>query len=401
MHDVGGRTPLAINDRAIALLTDLISLQTVNPMGRPYPGRLPVERPVVEYLERLFAPFGVKTTRQSCAPFHESLLMTIPGQTDAPGSLFESHIDTVPADDWSDRAFAPCLKNSRIYGRGACDDKGSLSGMVLALLQLLESGRQPPQTVWLLAAGDEEHGQTGIRHLIAAERLPIGRGIFGEPTQLVPVIQHKGTIRWDITVRGKSAHTSQAELGHNAILETLPVITALARYEHQLRATCTSPFMSGPSLTVTMIQGGRTRNMVPDACTISVDFRILPGMDRQRSVDDLFAWLSALNLPLEHSEFQCFAPALSTSPEDPFVASVIDLCRDVLGRTMVPAGVPYGSDAGWLPEGIPAIVLGPGSIAQAHAVDEYVETEQVVQSAAIYYRIMAHDWTSIKTLTMP
>lgn len=389
------------NVHARQLLCDLIALKTVNPMGRPWEDSVPIERPVIEYLEALFAPYNVKMCRQPCSPVHESLLVAIPGRTDASGTLLESHIDTVPADDWPDRAFMPRVEDGRIYGRGACDDKGSLAAMTLALLEVLESGEQPPQTIWFLAAGDEEYGQAGIKHFLDNHRQPIGRAVFGEPTELVPVIQHKGTIRWDITVQGESAHTSRPELGCNAILRAMQVIDQLARHEKSLQDRHRSELISGPTLTVTMIRGGRTRNVVPDECTMAVDFRILPGMDRQHSVDELFTRLSELKIPTIHSDFQCFAPALNTSADNPFVQDVLKICHAVVGRRVAPTGVPYGSDAGWMPDDIPAIVLGPGNIAQAHAVDEYVEFQQFVQATAIYHRILMHDWSSVPSVTMP
>lgn len=122
------------------LVCDLVALQTVNPMGRPYDGSVPVERPVVEHLERLFAPFDVQLERQRCSSIHESLLVTVQGRTTGPGTLFESHVDTVPADDWRERAFCPRRDGDRIFGRGACDDKGPLAAMVTALLQVLRTG---------------------------------------------------------------------------------------------------------------------------------------------------------------------------------------------------------------------------------------------------------------------
>jgi acetylornithine deacetylase/succinyl-diaminopimelate desuccinylase-like protein len=348
---------------------------------------------VVEYLERLFSPFGFEMRRDRCSPIHESLLITIPGSTVAPGTLLEAHIDTAPADDWLDCAFRPRREGSTVFGRGACDDKGSLAAMVLTLLELLESGQRPPQTVYFLAAGDEEYAQTGIKKFLAELPAPIGRGIFGEPTECVPVVQHKGTIRWDITVHGRTAHTSQPEIGRNAIIDMTRVISHLAKYQEELRRGVQSPWMSGPTLTVTMIRGGRTRNAVPDECTIAVDFRILPGMDRCRSVQDLFASLEAQKISLTHSDFQCFAPALNTSPDSPFVQAALSICREELGRDMVLAGVPYGSDACWIPEGVPAIVLGPGDIAKAHGVDECVDLGQVARCAAIYRRLLLQDWS--------
>ncbi|MCC7086246.1 MAG: M20/M25/M40 family metallo-hydrolase, partial [Pirellulales bacterium] len=206
-------------DAIASLLGDLIALPTVNPMGRPCSRNTPIERPVIEYLEQRFARYDVPLERQPCSPIHESLLVTVPGHAREPGTLIESHIDTVPADDWPDRAFRPRHEGNVVFGRGACDDKGSLAAMVAALQTILESGERPQQTIWFLAAGDEEYGQTGIRHFLQTQDLPIGRAIFGEPTDCVPIVQHKGTIRWDLTVHGRSAHTSQPALGHNAILD--------------------------------------------------------------------------------------------------------------------------------------------------------------------------------------
>lgn len=379
-------------NRAEELLCDLIAMRTVNPMGRPCTGTFPIERPIIEYLERLLAPYDVELHRLPCSPLHESLLVTIPGQTAAPGTLFEAHIDTVAADDWLERAFVPRVSEGRVFGRGACDDKGSLTAMILAVLDLLESGRRPPQPVWLLAAADEEHSQTGIKGFLAGPVPSIGRAVFGEPTDLAPVIQHKGTIRWDITARGHSAHTSQSELGHSAILDAVRVIEALTEHERQLRENHESALMSGPSLTVTMIDGGRIRNMVPDQCKISVDFRVLPEMDMEQAVEEVLARLNSLRLSLQHDDFQCFAPGLNTSPNEHFVQRVVDICRHECGGEVTPTGVPYGSDAAWMPDGIPTIVLGPGNIAQAHAVDEYVPLQQVRQACAIYCNILSHDW---------
>jgi acetylornithine deacetylase len=379
-------------DAIAKILCDLVSLQTVNPMGRPYHGNSPVERPVTEYLERLFAPFNLRIERQQCSPIHESLIIVVPGRTDEPGTLLESHIDTVPADDWPDRAFQPRREGNVVYGRGACDDKASLTAMAVALLELLNAGERPPQTVWFLAAGDEEYGQTGIKHFVANQQAPLGRAIFGEPTQCVPVIQHKGAIRWDITLHGRSAHSSQPELGRNAILDAMRVIEFLSQYESKLRSRFTNPWISGPTLTVTMIDGGRTRNAVPDECTFAVDFRILPGMDRQQSIDDLFRALDELEFPITHSDFQIFAPALNTAPDDRFVKAAVNICSATLGRNTKPTAAPYCSDACWTPPGTPAIILGPGDIATAHAIDESIDLAQVMQCANLYRQLAMRDW---------
>jgi acetylornithine deacetylase/succinyl-diaminopimelate desuccinylase-like protein len=177
-------------------------------------------------------------------------------------------------------------------------------------------------------------------------------------------------------------------------VDTARVIDYLAEHQAELRRQFSSPLMSGPTITVTMIHGGRTRNAVPDECTIAVDFRILPGMDRNRAVDALFSGLRSLEIPLSHSEFRCFAPALNTLPDDSLVQAALLLCREETGHAVAPAGVPYCSDACWIPNGVPAIVLGPGDIAHAHAVDEFVELDQVLTCAAIYRRLALRDWSA-------
>src|SRR5438132_9267351 len=114
-------------ERAAAILTDLIALPSVNPMGGDWKGTEPVERKITKYIEALFAPYGVRRERQAISPMHENLLITVPGTTGAPPTLLESHMDTVPADEWPDTAFAPRAEGDTIYGRGACDDKGPLA----------------------------------------------------------------------------------------------------------------------------------------------------------------------------------------------------------------------------------------------------------------------------------
>jgi acetylornithine deacetylase/succinyl-diaminopimelate desuccinylase-like protein len=374
------------------MLCDLVALKSVNPMGRPYSGVAPVERPVVEYLERRAAAYDVETRRMPCSAIHENLLIAIPGATDAPGTLFESHADTVPADDWADLAFSPRVSQDRIYGRGACDDKASLAAMIVAAIELLESKCLPPQPVWILVAADEEYAQTGIRTFLDRSPPSLGRAVFGEPTDLSPVIQHKGTLRWDITVTGRSAHTSQAEHGRNAIVDMTRVIQCLAEHDKHLKSQHHNALLTGPSISVTMIEGGRTRNMVPDQCKVAVDFRVLPEMDMQRSFDDVAERLDSLHLKLEHSDFQCFAPPLNTSPDNAFAQRVLGFCRAERGHEMELMGVPYGSDAVWTPPHVSTIVLGPGNIAQAHAVDEFVELPQVAHACAIYRSIMETDW---------
>jgi len=374
-------------DNARQMICELIALPTVNPMGREWSGATPIERPVTEYLERLFAPYGVRIERQAVSAMHENLLIVVPGRTDAPATLFESHMDTVPADDWPDRAWTPRVEGDLVFGRGACDDKGCLAAMALAVLDLLETGETPPAPVWFLAAGDEEYAQAGIIHF-RESGVPLGRGIFGEPTGLVPVVQHRGTLRWDITIHGKSAHTAKRELGINAIDGAVEVIVALRELEASLQPRYPSQLTPGPALTVSMIQGGRTRNAVPDACTLSVDFRLAPGMIWESALAETKAFLAKLPWQLTHHAPQMTTPALATDPDGAFSQAVLALCRKHGGAHLALGGMPYGTDASWVADRIPALVLGPGDIAYAHAIDERISVSELLTCARLYRDIL-------------
>ncbi|MBI3920122.1 MAG: M20 family metallopeptidase [Armatimonadetes bacterium] len=387
----------AINlENARRLLAELVARPTVNPMGCPYSGDRPVERPCVEFIASLFAPYGVEMERQAVSDLHESLLVKVPGRHPGPITLLESHIDTVPADDWLESAFEPRVAGDVLFGRGACDDKGSLASMILSVQELLENGTLPPVPVWLLAAGDEECSQTGIKWF-ARQNHAIGRALFGEPTRLQPILQHKGTIRWDLIVRGKSAHSSQPELGRDAIHGSVEVMQAIREHQDDLRQRHVNPMMTGPAITVTMIHGGRTRNAVADECVLSVDFRVLPGMDPGEAREELIACLASLphlekDLRVDHSEVQLQTPPLSTSPDDPFSQLVLEICRRVTGDLeMEFAGAPYGTDASWIADRAPALVLGPGSIDHAHAVEEHIDLNEVVRCAEIYHEVISRE----------
>ena len=381
--------------RTTRLLASLVATDSINPMGRPYAPTESVERKVLQVIEDWLSPYRDRLSfqRQPYSAIHENLIVRLEGKDAAAAALFESHADTVPADDWSDRALTPRLEDGRLYGRGACDDKGSLAAMLLALADMVEHDVTPPRSVVLVCAGDEEFSQSGILHFREQSREQFAYGVFGEPTELHPVVQHKGTVRWDITVHGTSAHTARPELGKNAILGMVDVVNALSEYQGLLQQRWSNQYMTGPLTTVTKVEGGRTRNATADECTIAVDFRILPGMVADDEKRKLIEYLrDTVTWELTHSENQLMTPPLDTDPKSPFCNQILEICRGVAGERVQLRGEPYGTDAAWVSDLCPAVVLGPGDIAHAHAVDEWVAVDEVVQAAQIYREIMTTEF---------
>jgi acetylornithine deacetylase len=285
--------------------------------------------------------------------------------------------------------FEPQLRHGRLYGRGACDTKGGLAAMMHALVAVHESGSLPPGDVWLAATIDEEHSYRGVLRL--CEGLSATGAIVAEPTDLRVVVASKGCFRWRVTVNGRAAHSSKPHLGVNAITHMARFILALEQEQQRLSET-RHPLVGSPTINVGVIQGGAQVNIVPDECSIEIDRRLIPGealSEVQQTYDMLPESLRKQYPDLRISQ----ATLLSDWPMETSIDSeIVRVASAVLQCAQLdpkPAGVPFGSDASKLARvGIPSIVLGPGSIDQAHTADEFVLVDEVVKAASIYEQII-------------
>jgi acetylornithine deacetylase len=200
-------------------------------------------------------------------------------------------------------------------------------------------------------------------------------------------------VRWDIEVHGRSAHTSRPELGINAIRFAVEAIAELEVMQKELHTRHPNALMTGPMLTVTMIHGGRTRNAVPDLCTLSIDHRVVPGMDPMTARETVINRLAEIeNATFTHTTPQLITPPLATDPEHSFCQAILEICRQYQEVAQL-RGEPYGTDAAWIADRAPALVLGPGDITYAHAVDERIALADVVTGAKIYRDIMLTRFT--------
>jgi succinyl-diaminopimelate desuccinylase len=347
------------------LLADLVSIHSVNAMGRRE-GPPSSER-MVTYLERWLGHHGIACHRQEAAG-EQNLIATVPGPKGAPTIVFDAHTDTVPAPGWADRAFIPRVENGRLYGRGACDTKGCMAAMLWALAEAAKSPGQLANNIVFLASADEEYGRTGVKAYLDS-RPDVQYAIVGEPTSLQPVIACKGAARWDIVVPGASAHSSTPRKGTNAITRAAQVQDA--------------------TMTPTMIQGGSAPNVVPDVCRVHVDLRTMPNEDPLEAARSAQSYLEEeLDFAVAHENLRLWHGA-DLAPEHPLVQRA-GACAARVGQGPVqPIGVNYGCHASdYMERGIPAVVIGPGDIAVAHAVDEYLELEQLPRAAVLYLSLM-------------
>jgi acetylornithine deacetylase len=370
---------------ARSLLEGLIKIDSVNPSLDPAGGG---ESAIGAFIAEFCRERNIDCHFQDVDGERRNVLASIAGSGDE-RLLFVAHMDTVPAYGWTRNPFEPFTANCKLYGRGACDTKAALAAM-LAALDSIKNDR-PRATIVVAGSVDEEFRKKGARALGRIEPRFDG-AVVGEPTDLAMVVAHKGSVRWQIETVGRAAHTSMPENGLNAIEVMAEVVLALSQLNKTLRKRQT-PLTGPPSLTVSLVEGGTDVCTVPARCVISVDRRLVPGetpVAAVREVDDLLGGLMAAN---KNIHAKSIMPAVEDLPVSGALtsrlAAVAQLACSKIAGTGEPCGVPYGTDASELcAAGIPCVILGPGSISQAHAVDEYVAVPEIDKAFEIYRSIM-------------
>jgi acetylornithine deacetylase/succinyl-diaminopimelate desuccinylase family protein len=358
--------------RTEKLLAELIALPSVNPAFMPPRHPHAGEKNVADFLASVAARAGLEIELQKVMPGRFNLLARLrPRNKVRRTILLAPHLDTVGANATK---FIPQRKNGRLYGRGACDTKGSIAAMLTALCELADSKSRPLETEIVFAGLiDEEHAQAGSRAL-AASGFKADMAIVGEPTRLQVVTAHKGSLWLDLETRGKAAHGATPQLGKNAIHEMARIVDLLETdYAAQLRKR-KHPLLGAATVNVGKISGGTQPNIVPDFCKISVDRRTLPGETDAKVKREIAAFLRFMKLSANISSTK-LAPALPL--ETNYKLPLVQQYLKCVGQTK-PLGVHYFCDAAILSAGgIPSVVFGPGDIAQAHTEDEWISLTEL------------------------
>ena len=303
-----------------------------------------------------------------------NLIATL-GSTEAvDGLVLSGHTDTVPFDEgrWSSDPFAGDIRDDALYGLGSADMKSFLALAVLAASRI--DIRKLKRPLVILATADEESSMSGAR-LLAAQQRRLGRYcIIGEPTGLKPIRMHKGVMMEAIDVLGQSGHSSDPELGANAIDGMQAILAELIEWREEIKATHRNeafhvPF---PTLNLGSINGGDNPNRICGHCRLNIDLRPLPGMqlsalraDLRRRVAEALTRYPRLRGSVE-SLFAGVPPF-----ETPADALLVRRCEAITGADA--AAVAFGTEAPLLTQtGLQTLVMGPGHIAQAHQPDEFL-----------------------------
>jgi acetylornithine deacetylase len=378
----------------VELAAELVSIPSVNPMGRVISPQIAGEGRVTNWLERFFASQNIPSRRYFVRDdgdglLRENIVARFDGSPtlDEGGALLmlEAHQDTVPVDGMTIEPFAAHQTDGKLFGRGACDIKGGLACLLTTATRILRS-RAPRPTLLVACTVNEEFGFCGAKQLAAL----IDRGgddlvprrpdaiIVTEPTELNVVTCHKGMIRWVCETHGRAAHSSEPNTGANAIYSMAPVIVALEELAAELNDHVAHPLLGKPTLSVGTVTGGISVNTIPDSCRIEIDRRLLPAEEQHAARDQVIdAVRSKGGASLEHHPPFTTSPGLTAESNGRLSQLLLATAtRHIPGRQI--AGVPFGTDAAFLAQsGIPTVVFGPGSIDQAHTIDEWVDTVQL------------------------
>jgi acetylornithine deacetylase len=315
------------------------------------------------------------------------------------GIALSGHTDVVPVEGqaWDTDPFEMVEKDGRLYGRGTSDMKGFIACALALVPEFVERGLKTP--LHLAFSYDEEVGCIGVGRLISDLRSAGIRPrscIVGEPTEMRPVIAHKGKKGYRCTVRGLAGHSAYAPHGVNAVEYAAEAVAFLKNLARRHRDQ--GPYDRGFDIAHTtvhtgVLRGGVALNVIPHQCTFDFEFRHLPGDDPDRLLREFTDYVRNRLEPEMHAvhaaagfviEPLSAIPVLDTGPE----SEVVALAQELSGNSEI-GKVSFGTEGSQFQQaGIPTVICGPGSIAQAHKPNEFVTLDQIARCEDFLRRLM-------------
>lgn len=355
---------------------------------------------LIEFVRDYLAGFDVPCELIYNAERSKANLFATIGPAEQPGIVLSGHTDVVPVDGqpWTVAPFELSEHDGKLFGRGTADMKGYIA-CVLALVPALVAAdlRMP---VHIALSYDEEVGCLGVRSLLAElEQRPVKPllCIIGEPTELKPVLGHKGKLAMRCDVHGHPCHSAYAPLGVNAIEYAAELIGELGRIGQQLKAPEHHDSRFDPPYSTVqtgVISGGKALNIVPADCRFDFEIRALPSQDPTLVAQQLQAYAEQQVLPrmravsehsaIRFSELSAY-PGLATDAQSQAAELIAAFCGSQEFGT-----VAFGTEGGLFnAAGIPTVVCGPGSMDQGHKPDEFVSRAQLDACDGMLQRMLA------------
>ena len=363
-----------MTDPVIALLSDLVAIDSVNPSLVPGAAG---EAQIADAIETHMRAIGLDVHRQEVVPGRPNVIGVLEGSERGRSLMFCGHIDTVGVAGMKS-PFTPAIRDGRLYGRGAQDMKAGVAAMIDAARIARARGFRKGRII-IAAVVDEEYASIGADALVTAWKAD--GAVVTEPTDLQIGIAHKGFAWATIETRGRAAHGSRPKDGRDAILRMGRGLTRLERLDRELQARSAHPLIGTGSLHASIIEGGRELSSYPDRCRVQVERRTVPGEHAEAFGREIEGLLN--DLRRDDPEFEGWsAPMFSRPPYE--LPATHDLppalvsAAESAGIHASPIGMSFWTDAAVLGgAGIPSVLFGPGG-AGLHSIEEYVKVSETI-----------------------
>ncbi len=382
------------SDLTLKLLRDLIKIPSVNPsIQEGYD-----EEAIANYIARWFRKSKrFHVIEQTVDKNRFNVIAILGGKGQGRSLMFNGHMDTVGTSYMTVNPFRPIFRSGRIYGRGACDMKGSLAAMMSAVLALANLNEPLDGDVVFSGVVDEEHGSKGTTKLV--ERFRCDAAIVGEPTDLEVAIAHKGYAWLEVETLGKEAHGSVPERGVDAIENMATLMSQLEplRRQHELMK---HPLVGTPKIHTATISGGTDWSTVPGNCVLRLERRLIPGEKPDDSLKEIRKIIHAISK--KNDKFRAkvrlihYADSMEVDAGLPHIKILQENAKRAAGKGRI-IGAPYWTDASILVNRgkTPSCLFGPGNIRVAHSKNENVKVGDVELAARIYART-ALEYSNVK-----
>ena len=367
-----------INDAlTLEIFEALMAQDTINPPGNEKRGALCLK----EIFDREGIPCEVQDLGDNRANFIASF-----GEGDKILE-YSGHLDVVPCvGNWQHTAIGTTEEGELIYGRGACDMKGGVAAMCSAAISMFRDKTPLNGQIRLTFVADEEDANLGMHAFLDSHKAATYT-ILGEPTDLHVAIAHRGVGRYYIDLLGHACHAALRSTEETAVAKAARAVMAIEDLNKQLESM-THDVLPSPSIVVTMVQGYEKDNVVPGKVRLLVDFRVLPGMTEPQTRKLVQDALDAHGIVGYELIKHFFMPGGEVAQAHPFVSACVEQAEKLNERKEAPQAFGASCEQCFLVEaGSATVIIGPGSLDQAHSVDEFVEKAQLLRAAKLYREI--------------
>ena len=373
--------PKKLESELVSILTDLIALPS------PYPPGTSVE--ICAYAAKRLTKAGYKVEVAAKSKGVDNVVARMKGKGRGPTVAFNAHVDTVGVGEranWKSDPFKALVKGGLVHGLGAGNCKGSMAVQLWLAEEIARRGGPAKGELLFTFVADEENlGPDGMAFLRNSGKVRPDALILGAQTENNLIVAERGVMWAKITTRGKAAHAGNPSAGDNAILRMMRLVGALqAHYDKALPKRVKGAMKS--TVNIGMFHGGHNTNVVPSACTVEIDRRLLPGEKVKDAFKELKRVVDGVGEPkaLYTVEFLTGTNGFFAPENGAAVGAFEAAVKQHTGRKVKFLNATGVSDGRYYADdGIEIINFGPGSGAQGHAANESVPVAQMVEAATI------------------